>query len=190
MIAVSTMPSCQSGDREADAVQRDGTFHGDVTREFRRNFHAEPPIRAFGFESRYATNSIDMALHEVAAEFFHRGQRALEVDAHAGLHVAKAGAAQRFAGKIGGESGGGNIDGGEAAAVDGDAAGFFEAEDQRPGIHADGRADLIGARDAIIVARANVAQLDGFDGANVLNDSCKHRGDTPRLRNPVQTAAS
>ena len=63
-----------------------------------------------------------MALHEVAAEFFHRGQRALEIDARAGLQFAEAGAAQRFAGKIGGESSFRDIDRGQAAAVHGDAA--------------------------------------------------------------------
>ncbi len=53
-------------------------------------------------------------------------------------------------------------------------------------MHADARADLIGARFAGIGARTNVAQFDRFDRADVFNESGKHRADIPRLRNPVQ----
>src|SRR5512135_1379838 len=107
---------------QAYAVERDRALHRDVTRKFAGHLDAEPPVCAFRFEARDAADSVHVALHEMAAEFFHRSQWPLEIDARAGLHFAEAGAAQRLAGKIGGESFVRDIDRRQAAAVYGDTA--------------------------------------------------------------------
>ncbi len=65
---------------------------------------AEPPVRAFGFEARHAADSVDVALHEMSAQFLHRRERAFEINARAGLHFAEIRSSQRFAGEIGGET--------------------------------------------------------------------------------------
>src|ERR1019366_7748871 len=135
----------------------------DVPAEFFGHADAEPPVRAFGFETRDAANAVDVALHEVTAQLLHRRQRAFEIDARAGFQFAETGAAQRLAGKIGGESASRNIDRGETAAVDGDAARFRKAVGERPAIHTE--------------ARAMIIAVERLDGANMFNESGKHRGD-------------
>src|SRR5580700_10342504 len=93
-------------DGEADAVDGDRAFFGDVLAQILRDADGEPPVVAFGNETRDAADSVDVALHEMAAEPRGGGERALEVDGLAGLLFAEGGAPERFAGKIGGEGAG------------------------------------------------------------------------------------
>ena len=63
----------------------------------------------------------------MAAEASAGGERAFEIDEMAGLFFAEIGAAESFAGEIGGEVVCVEFDDGEAAAVDGDAVAEFGA---------------------------------------------------------------
>src|SRR5271170_7428175 len=93
-----------AGDGEADAVESDGTFFGDVAAEILRHAHGEPPIFAFGDEAGYAADTVHVALHEVAAEAGAGGEWAFEIDQKAGFFFCEIGAAESFAGEIGGET--------------------------------------------------------------------------------------
>src|SRR6267154_5094862 len=75
-------------DGETDTVNGDGTFWHDVARKFCRNFHAKPPVFAFGREMCYAADGVHVAENEVPAEFFPRGERLLKVNARAFFQLA------------------------------------------------------------------------------------------------------
>src|SRR5271155_1410125 len=57
-----------AGNGEADAVEGDGTFFGDVAAQILRHANGEPPIFAFGDQASDAADAVHVALHEVAAE--------------------------------------------------------------------------------------------------------------------------
>src|ERR1700728_2361081 len=52
---------------EADAIESDGTFFGDVAPQILRNADGEPPVFAFRYQAREAADAVDMTLHEMAA---------------------------------------------------------------------------------------------------------------------------
>lgn len=54
-------------DGEADAVDGEGAFFGDVAAQIFRNVDGEPPIVALAREARDAADAIDMPLHEMTA---------------------------------------------------------------------------------------------------------------------------
>ena len=92
-----------AGDGEADAVDGDGAFFGDVAAQILRDADGEPPVVAFGCEARDAADSVNVTLNEMAAEAGGGGERALEIYGLAGFFFAEGCAAESFAGEIGGE---------------------------------------------------------------------------------------
>ena len=92
-----------AGDGEADAVDGDGAFFGDVAAQILRDADGEPPVVAFGREARDAADSVHVTLHEMAAEAGGGGERAFEIHGLAGFFFAEGCAAESFAGEIGGE---------------------------------------------------------------------------------------
>jgi len=54
-------------------------FRHDVAREIFGNFHAEPPVFAFGGEMRDLSSRVHMAENEVTAEFFPAVSGLLEI---------------------------------------------------------------------------------------------------------------
>src|ERR1700678_4317730 len=56
-----------AGDGEADAVERDGTFFGDIAAQILRDADGEPPIFAFGDETGDAADAVHVALHKMSA---------------------------------------------------------------------------------------------------------------------------
>ncbi|MCY1359678.1 hypothetical protein D9M69_462630 [compost metagenome] len=66
-------------------------------------------------------DAVDVAADQVAAEARGRRQRLLQVDPAAGLEVDEGGARQGLAADVGPEAVAGQLDGGQAHAVDGDA---------------------------------------------------------------------
>src|ERR1700747_398017 len=110
--AIVRMPA---GDGEADTVDGDRTFFDDVAAQILRDADGEPPVVAFGDERRDAPDSVDVALNEMAAEASGGGKWALEIHGLAGFFFAEGCAAESFAGEIGGERAGVELDHGEAA---------------------------------------------------------------------------
>ena len=98
--AVVRLPA---GDGEADAVDGDRAFFGDVAAQILRDADGEPPVFAFGREARDAADAVNVTLDEMAAEARSGGERALEIHGMAGFFFAEGGAAKSFAGEIGGE---------------------------------------------------------------------------------------
>ncbi len=86
---MSAMPWCQRGDGQADAVDRERAFFGDVAAQFFRHAHGKPPTIAFGYEARDATDSVHVALHEMAAQARSNRKRPFEIDHVAGLLLAE-----------------------------------------------------------------------------------------------------
>src|ERR1700677_461391 len=110
-----------AGDGEADAVEGDGTFFGDVAAEILRDPDGEPPIFAFGCDAGDAADAVNMTLHEMSAQARAGCQRAFEVYQVAGFFFCEIGAAESFAGEVGGEMRCVEFDYCQAAAVYGDA---------------------------------------------------------------------
>src|SRR4029077_8529123 len=96
--AIVRMPA---GDGEADTVDGDRALFGDVAAQILRDADGEPPVVTFGDETRDAADSVDVTLHEMAAETSVGGKWALEIHGLAWLFFAEGCAAESFAGKIG-----------------------------------------------------------------------------------------
>src|SRR6202167_1201029 len=52
---------------EADAIESDGTFFGDVAAQILWNADREPPVFALGHQAREAADPVNVTLHEMAA---------------------------------------------------------------------------------------------------------------------------
>lgn len=159
-------------DGKTDAVNGDGAFGDNIAGEFLRDLDAEPPIvavRALGIEAGDAACAVNVALHEVAAEFLAGGQRLLEIDARTFPQPAGTLAEGRlpncFAGQIGGKRIFAESDDGQAAPIYSDAVG--NGENWRKARCADGD------------AAAGGAQLERVNGPNVFDDAGKQDVSTP-----------
>ena len=131
--------------RQADAVHRDGTLAGDVSRELARRRHREQPVVARRLEPRHRTHSVHMAAHQVAAEPVGEPQRLLQIDPAACRYAR--GAGQRLLRNVRLELAGAARDHGEAHAVHGDAvAGRDIAEIEAAGGYAQPQAARRGRR--------------------------------------------
>jgi len=102
------MPLLHDATVQTDAVHGDRTFFGDVRGDFRRNFHAEPPVLLFGrcvCGSAFwhplcdSANRIDVTLHDMAAEFLPRSERSFQIYACAGFYFREGCAAKSFGAK-------------------------------------------------------------------------------------------
>src|SRR4029077_1666932 len=92
-----------AGDGEADAVNGDGAFFGHVTAQIFGNAHGEPPVFAFGDKARDAADTVHVSLNEVAAEARGSCEGALEIGGIPGFFFGEGGAAESFAGEVGGK---------------------------------------------------------------------------------------
>src|SRR4029077_10439747 len=92
-----------AGDGEADTVDGDGAFFGHVTAQIFGNAHGEPPVFSFRYEAGDATDAVHVSLNEVAAEARGCGERALEIGGIPGFFFGEGGAAESFAGEVGGK---------------------------------------------------------------------------------------
>ena len=124
-MAMSAMPIVPAGDGEADAVEGDGAFFGDVATQVLGNADGEPPIFAFGDEASDAADAVHVALHKVAAEPGAGGEGAFEIYQVAGFFFREIRAAEGFTGEIGGKTLRVEFDYGQAAAIYGDAVAEF-----------------------------------------------------------------
>ena len=70
-----------AGYGETDAVDGDGAFGHDVASEMLGDCDAEPPVFAFPSEMRDFAGCVDVAEHEMAAEFLSGGEWLLKIDA-------------------------------------------------------------------------------------------------------------
>ena len=89
--------------RQADPVDRDGTFVSNIMRKLGGQFDFEPLVRAVLFQGQNADSAIHMALDEMAPETPIRRKSALEIDAAVapqGLHI---GAIESLCEKVEGE---------------------------------------------------------------------------------------
>jgi len=127
------------GDRQADAVYRDGTFVDQITVECFRHFDEQFPVIVFEFTERFESGcAIHVALHDVAAEACGEGDGPFEIHSIALFQIAEIAAVQSFRRKIGGETICADIDRCETDAVDGYAGSDGEViENARAG---DGKA--------------------------------------------------
>ena len=83
-------------------------------------------VLADGFVGEDGCGSVDVALHEVAAESGSDGEGAFEIDGGARVESSEVGDVEGLAEEVERDGVGGGVDDGEAAAVDGDA--FAEGE--------------------------------------------------------------
>src|SRR5688500_1390050 len=117
----SGVPVVQPRDREGNTVNRERAFLDDKARQLGRQVDDEPVVIAFARKHGDRADAVHVALDDVAAEASVSGERALEIDAHAGDKMAQRRHAQRRGRDIGEESVAGGIDGRETHAVDGNA---------------------------------------------------------------------
>ena len=115
------------GDGEADAIDGDGALEDEVAGGLGREGDLEEEIGAAGFQLEDGGGAIDVALDEVAAHAGIGAHGAFEVDPVAGLEGAEVGSGEGFSEQIEGENGRGDVGGGQAAAVDGEAVAEVEA---------------------------------------------------------------
>src|ERR1700678_3940640 len=67
-------------DGEADTVDGDRAFFRDVAAEIFGNPYGEPPALAFGRQAGDSADTVDVTLHEMAAEAGAGGERTFEID--------------------------------------------------------------------------------------------------------------
>src|SRR5271168_3060821 len=108
----------------------------------------------------------------MAAEARAGRERAFKIDEVAGLFLAEIGAAESFAGEVGGEMVRVEFDDGEAAAVDGDAVAEFGALGNR-GV---GRGGTVcgGVGETDAEAATAVGVVEGFDFSYLFGDAGEH----------------
>ena len=166
-------------DGQADAVDRDRAFFGNVAAQFVRHAHGEPPILAFAGEARHAPDAVHMALHEMSAQARDCRERPFEIDYVAGFLFAERCAPQRLAGKISAEMLCVEFDHGQAAAVDGDAVAEFHAG-----------CDFVGTGQVHSETAAFGAALERFNFPGAFDDPRKHRENILRRQNQARIACS
>jgi hypothetical protein len=105
-----------TGDCEADPIDTYRTLVNQEAIEVFGDLHLQHIV----FERLKNSDSIDMALHDVAAQARRRSHGAFEIHRIAGFQVAEVGHSQGFGGKVGGEAVAADLDCGETNTVDGD----------------------------------------------------------------------
>jgi hypothetical protein len=148
-------------DGQRNAVERDRAFVDEIVQNIvaRREPHA--PYVVFYFDPRRPSDTVDMALHEVAAESVGHSQRKLEVDAVAALEITESSARYGLRDHLGGKAsprGGGRS---ETGATDRDGV----PDVQRAG-HTD-RIDLEVEHATPSPAAADAAALDHDPGEHL-----------------------
>src|SRR6266568_1782138 len=91
-------------DCEADSVESDRTFAGNILRKPGRQLEFQSKIRAFLLEGHNARDAVDMALHEMSAESSRGRESALQIYAIASAQFFEGRASDCFLEKIEGET--------------------------------------------------------------------------------------
>src|ERR1700728_98487 len=161
-----------SRDGEADAVDGDGAFFRDIATLIFGDADGKPPVVAFRKQARNAADAVHVTLDEMSAERRVGGQRFFEIYEVAGFFLAEGGAAEGFAGQIGGEMVARKFDDGEEGAVYGDAV-----------AEVDGGGEICGIGQGDAEAATVCRQFERINFFDVLGDPCKHRENILGLQN-------
>src|SRR5208282_826013 len=153
--AVFDRENCQAHTVDADRALLD-----QVARLRGRDLEGEKFRVAFGLDRYDAADAVDVAGDQVAAEQLAEREASLEIDAAAGLQIAKAGAAQGLRRDVHREAAGAFGNHRQARAVDRDRVADADFRNGQRGM--DGNYDAL------------VGRLQAFDGAEVFNDTGEH----------------
>src|SRR5690606_15245431 len=122
--------------RQAGAIDGDRALEGDVLGQVTRRADAELHGTGVVLALDDLADTVDMAADQVAAETAGGSQGLFQVDRAAGLEVVEGGAGQGLAADVGPETVTGQLHGGEADTVDGDAVAQLDVgEVQLAGFH-------------------------------------------------------
>ena len=154
----------QLGHREADAVDRHRAFRHETGHQRRRCIDVEQPVVALLFPLTNLADGIDVAGDEVAPHPLAKCQRPLKIDRRAATQRAKVGYVPRLSQQVELKAARlaafRHLDGGEAAAVHGDAVAGVRAAEAN--VRRDRQRHGVGA------------VFDGFDPACFLDESGEH----------------
>ena len=90
-------------DRQANAVEGDRTFGGDITRKLIRQFDLDPVICTLFFQSQNGGGAIHVALHEMPPKASAGGEGTFQIDATVAAQGLQVCAAESFVEKIEGQ---------------------------------------------------------------------------------------
>src|SRR5581483_9901444 len=168
-----------AGDREAHAVDGDGTLVDDVTHDFRRRGNVEHVVLTGAFPARDAAGAVDVAGDEVSAEAAVGAERTLEVHERTGTRKLQIrpppGFLQQIKLREPVASARRELHDGETATVDRKAVAELEAA----AADAQAHRELDGLR----------GWFNAFDRAGLFDDAGKHGGKVTAPAGGVQPSA-
>ena len=150
-------------DREngkADSVDGDRALLDQVARLRGRNLEGEEFGVALGLDRHDPADTVDVARDQMAAEQLAQREASLQIDAAAGLQIAKRGASQGLGRDVHRKAAGAFGNHGQARAVDGDRIADIDFGHGQRGM--DGN------------HRALTGRLEAFDSAEVFDDTGEH----------------
>jgi hypothetical protein len=162
------------GDGHGDAIDGDGALGDEEGRGFGGDLEGEAPVAGVGAEGGDGADGIDVALDKMAADEGVGAEGEFEVDAVAGGFVAEGGTAEGF---------GDGVEGGHPPRYPPTTAGYLgdreaDAGDADGVAEGDGLAGEFGEGDG--EAFAGGGGGGGLDGAEGLDDACKHTRILPQ----------